>query len=336
MSMTPDMISRLAFIRYLHTLGTEQARLPEPLSSACVLTLQDAVESFLILATDHLGASASPNFDKYWEKLGPHLPNGASLAVEQGMKRLNKARVNLKHYGVRPDTESIAMAVRDTETFMATNTMLVFGIDYESVSMAHVIVQDTVRQYVTKAEGAAANDDRVSAMIALLNAFDELFDPHQPTIWRWGPTSSPLAFGTRVPYPLNADKIARLLEPGTKRIGGHDRRKLGEQIEALTRSVDALRPAVQMAALGISFGAYTRFRNLVPAAFRFGDGRREYRAPEGYHPSQDEYAFCLQFVVTGSLRLADLDANMTQPGWMPPVDHWGHRPWTKIAEDRPD
>jgi hypothetical protein len=33
------------------------------------------------------------------------------------------------------------MAVSDAATFMATNTMLAFGIDHQSMSMARVIVQ---------------------------------------------------------------------------------------------------------------------------------------------------------------------------------------------------
>lgn len=332
MPLNPDTVRRLAFIRYLHTLGTEQARLPEPLSSACVLTLQDAVESFLILATDHFGAGASPNFDRYWEKLAPHLPDGVGLAVEQGMKRLNKARVNLKHYGARPDAESIALAVRDTATFMASNTMLVFGIDYESVSMAHVIVQEPVRELVTKAESASASGDRIGAMIALADAFEMLFEPHQPDRSTWGQGSSPLAFGPRLASSLKADRIARLLDAGQHRIHGHDCQQMGEQIEALTRIVDEVRPAVRMAALGVSFSAYQRFQTLTPVAARFINGRTEYRAPEGYKPSSEEYAFCLQFVVSVSLRLADLDAHMAPPGWLPPADQWGQHRWVTVAE----
>ncbi|MBQ1019271.1 hypothetical protein KBX71_15545 [Micromonospora sp. D93] len=332
MPLSPDTIRRLAFIRYLHTLGAEQARLPEPMSFACVLTLQDAVESFLILATDHLGAAASKTFDQYFEKLAPHLADGVGLAVEQGMKRLNKARVNLKHYGAPPGTESVAMAVSDTATFMAANTMAVFGIDYESVSMAHVIVQEPVRGLVTKAETASASGDHIAAMIALLTAFEELFDPHEPARGRWRADASPLAFGPRVDFPLRADKIARLLQPGQHGVNGHDCRSLGEQIEGLTRAVEELRPAVRMGALGINYSAYRRFRNLVPAALRFANGRTEYRAPEGYQPSADDFAFCLQFVVSASLRLAELDANMAEPEWLPPAGQWGQRPWVTVAE----
>ncbi|GAA2669936.1 hypothetical protein GCM10010412_048650 [Nonomuraea recticatena] len=39
---------RLAYIRYLHSLGVDQARLPEPLSSASVLMLHDAAERLLL------------------------------------------------------------------------------------------------------------------------------------------------------------------------------------------------------------------------------------------------------------------------------------------------
>ncbi|MEU7946325.1 hypothetical protein AB0C50_16750 [Micromonospora taraxaci] len=338
MPLSPDTIRRLAFIRYLHTLGAEQSRLPEPMSFACVLTLQDAVESFLILATDHLGAAASKTFDQYFEKLAPHLPDGVGIAVEQGMKRLNKARVNLKHYGFPPGTESVAMAVSDTATFMAANTMTVFGIDYESVSMAHVIVQEPVRELVTKAEAASANGDRIAAMIRLAAAFEELFDPHEPSRSRWNADASPLAFGPRFNWPLKADKIARLFPPGQRAVSGHDYKALGEQIEGLTRAVEELRPAVRMGALGINYSAYRRFQNLVPSAVRFFGGRTEYRAPEGYQPSAEEFAFCLQFVVSASLRLAELDANMAEPAWLPPTDQWGQREWVTLAQesDGPD
>jgi hypothetical protein len=89
-----------------------------------------------------------------------------------------------------------------------------------------------------------------------------------------------------------------------------------------------------MAALGVSFSAYQRFQALTPVATRFMDGRTEYRAPEGYEPSSEEYGFCLQFVVAVSLRLAELDANVAPPVWMPPADQWGGRKWATVAEVR--
>ena len=54
MSLSHDEASRLAFIRYLHHQSAQEARLPEPQSSAAVLLLHDAVEAFLLLAAEHL------------------------------------------------------------------------------------------------------------------------------------------------------------------------------------------------------------------------------------------------------------------------------------------
>jgi hypothetical protein len=65
-------MNHLAFIRMLYQQGIEQARRPEPLSFASLLSFHDSVELFLVLAADHLGASLprrDPNFLDYWQIL---------------------------------------------------------------------------------------------------------------------------------------------------------------------------------------------------------------------------------------------------------------------------
>src|SRR2546425_7134202 len=99
-----DVRRRLAYIRYLHDLGIQQSRLPQPQSSASILMFHDAVEAFLLLAGEYLGAMATYDFEKHWDALSPaKLAGGVQLPVHQGMKRLNKIRVALKHYGAHPD-----------------------------------------------------------------------------------------------------------------------------------------------------------------------------------------------------------------------------------------
>ncbi|MEU7755712.1 hypothetical protein AB0B57_26890 [Micromonospora sp. NPDC049101] len=317
MPVDQDVLRRLAFIRYLHTLGIEQARLPVPLSSASLLMLHDAVEGFLILATDRLGAKASPNFEKYWETLSPHLPDGVDLAVQQGMKRLNKARVNLKHYDARPDPATIDMAVADTATFMAANTILVFGVDYDTVSMADVISQAPVRDLVRKAEAASEAGDQTAAMIVLVDALNDLFDPHSPK--PWGLATSPLMFGRKIDRAMSEGLIERMLRPlATDRFGaGRDASTLAAQIAQVTEVSKTLQDAMRMVSLGLDFAEYQRFRSLTPTRSVFGDMRREYKAPRGYAPTRDDFTFCHQFVVTASLRLAAAEANLAQPAWIP-------------------
>jgi hypothetical protein len=160
MPVDPMTMRRLAYIRYLHQLGTDQARLPEPQSSASVLVLHDAVESFLLLAAEHLNVTPPHEFDKYWDALSPNRQQGGvDLSGKQGMKRLNKVRVNLKHHGAHPDTATIGQAVRDTATFLAANTTVVFGLDYQTISMADVLAQEPVRDLVRKAETESSDGD---------------------------------------------------------------------------------------------------------------------------------------------------------------------------------
>jgi len=71
MSLSHDEASRLAFIRYLHHQGVQQARLPEPQSSAAVLLLHDAVEAFLLLAAEHLGTAPPREFGQYLGRAEP-------------------------------------------------------------------------------------------------------------------------------------------------------------------------------------------------------------------------------------------------------------------------
>lgn len=115
-----EVFRRLAYIRYLHSLGIEQARLPDPMSSAALLMFHDAAESFLLMAGEHLGAPSIYEFEKYWDVLKPsRLVGGVELPVQQGMKRLNRQRAALKHHGSHPNPNTVELIKNDTATFLA-------------------------------------------------------------------------------------------------------------------------------------------------------------------------------------------------------------------------
>jgi hypothetical protein len=178
MPLNQKIVSRLAFIRFMHHQGVQQSRLPEPQSSVSVLTLHDAVEAFLLLAGEHLGCPGSREFEKYWDALSPaKISNGVNLTVKQGMVRLNKVRVALKHHGAHPNAATITQIAEDASTFFAANTRLVFDVDYDQASMADLIEQEKVRDLVRLAETTTAAGDLVKAMITLSDACDLLLTP---------------------------------------------------------------------------------------------------------------------------------------------------------------
>lgn len=83
-----------------------------------------------------------------------------------------------------------------------------------------------------------------------------------------------------------------------------------------------MRPAMRMVALGLDFPTYLRFDLLVPKVTVRGNGTRIYSAPKGYAPNDEEFTFCLEFLVTAALRLAAAEAHQADPDWLV-RDRWG-------------
>lgn len=325
---------RLAFIRYLHHLAVEQTRLPEPMSSASVLMFHDAVESFLVLAGEHLGAPAVPNFMKYWDQLSPaKLENGVNLAVQQGMKRLNDQRNIIKHNGGVASAEAISQIKDDVATFMAANTLSVFGVDYDTVSMASVIPQDAAREAALRADAALAAGDHKMAMVALVDAWAEVYDPRRDPRDSTGHLP-PFDFGPKIHWSLREEEIANVLRPDSSQRQMATRyRQVAELIYQLTEIATSLQKATRLTTVGIDFAEYQRFKLLTPTRDDYMNGRRKYRAPVTYSPTRDDVTWCLQFVITAALRLANAEAQVATPPW---VEREWHRAasakWETILE----
>jgi hypothetical protein len=334
MSLSQDEASRLAFIRYLHHQAVQQGRLPEPQSSAAVLLLHDAVEAFLLLAAEHLGAEAPREFPPHRDVLSTaKLSGGVDLTVKQGMVRLNKVRVNLKHHGVQPGKAAIDKSLIDAATFFAANTRPVFGIDYDQVSMADVIEQERVRELVRKAEAANSAGDHVGAMVALSDACELLLKPRSSNYRQ----PSPLRFGDDIgqSWSFLRGKVENAFRPPGDFRGfdnhANDRRSLAEHIGTVTEAVIALQSAARITALGIDYAAYLRFARLTPNHADNITGVREYRAPKGYAPTSLDVEFCYQFVVSASLRLTEAHAHLEPPSWFPGDPQLRPEPWETIA-----
>ena len=98
--LPPDVSHRLPLIK--HVLGTaiDHARLPEPFCSQAILELHDAVELFVQFIAEHVDVTLSKKADflEYWPALTKQLD--CAFPQQQTMKRLNQARVGLKHSGI--------------------------------------------------------------------------------------------------------------------------------------------------------------------------------------------------------------------------------------------
>lgn len=333
MALDPlDVVRRLAYIRYLHGVGIEQSHLPDPMSSTALLMFHDAVESFLLMAAEHLGAPATYEFERYWDALKPaRLAGGVDLPEQQGMKRLNQQRKALKHHGSQPNHATIELIKNDTSAFLAAASQLVFGQDYHAISMSSVIPQGAVRDLAEQADTATANGDRAAAMIALVDAWEELLNPWPRTMAN--EESSPLRFGPSIRRTVAPRDIAAYLQQET---GSHKyssrNQDIGRQIGEVTEAVKALQEMARLTAIGVDYTEYLRFQSLTPYRADYMNGRREYRAPAGYDPAQEHVAFCVQFLVTAALRLAATEAQLAKPPWIDPTKAPWLTPWETIKE----
>lgn len=321
----PTTMNHLAFIRLLYQQGIEQARQPEPLSFASLLTFHDSVELFLVLAADHLGAPPprrDPGFLDYWQILRPtdDFPHGVALSGRPSMDRLNRYRNALKHAGAFPGREAVQDALTSTVGFFENNTPAVFALAFDAIDMADLVPQQDVRAQLKESAAAEAAGDRMEAMAQLAEAFGKLFQPYagQP----FGPAGA-YAFGPSVlrgpGFPIGMGPALGTVGRGLRSNQSRGLQAIGEKVDKnlaqLNNVVAAMQRGMRVMAIGIDYGSYNRFEQLTPrVVFGAGD-QRHVSADADYAPTREEYDDCVQFVIEVALRLGQLAAETAGPSW---------------------
>lgn len=294
--LSPTTIQRLAFVRFLHEQGIMQSSQPEPLSAAAVLSFQDAVEHFLLIAADHLKVNlpSSMQFLQYWERLNPALPTGQELPSKQALDRVNKIRVALKHYGTIPSTQAITQARADVSTFFTDATQMIFGVDFASVDMVDLVSREETARLLHDAQTHADVGDVVAALAGLVLAFDELLEYYTGTTFRER-GRSPFAFGPRL----------RNFKPRDRDFD----RDAATQLTKLTEVSRQLQQAMQVISLGIDYAKYSQFKALTPEVAGFMDGSTKFFYHQGHEQlTAEDYSSARLFVIESALQAVRADA----------------------------
>ncbi|MFF7966745.1 hypothetical protein ACFZC3_15435 [Streptomyces sp. NPDC007903] len=290
-SLDPFTVQRLAYVRYLYREGIEQSRQPAPLRSRAITSFHDAVENYLGVITQHLGidVAKAPDFIAYWTLIKEKF----DLPKKDAMKRLNDARVALKHNGTFPSEHQIEQAHRTVEDFFTTVTPKVFGLDFDSIDMVDLLTQPDVARLVREAQTHADVGDYPHALAGLALAFDELLVHYAGTFTR--PRTTVFTFGP---------DINIFDEP---RVDGEHSRQL-RRLKKLTDVALATQRALRAIALGIDYADLARFRIVTPEVTGYGDGSRRYM--EGVWlkaRTSDDYDWARHFVIESALRAARAD-----------------------------
>lgn len=308
MKIDETTIKRLAFIKYLYKNGFEQSQKPEPMCAASVLTFHDSIELFLQLSAEILDISKKDvGFMKYWEILTPKL-SGKELSQKESLRRLNQARVALKHHGTRPSKSDIEGFRASATNFFEENTPTLFGLDFDEISLIDLVQCDAARDSLKKALENLKQNEIEKGQINVALAFHQIVDDYESR--KKGILgNTPFAFG---------EALTRLSNIRIETsIGGHTRfdGELRQFVDTVKKSIESLKRAVEILSLGLDYRRYTKFRmhtNSIGISKSQNGSYQTIITKWAYYkePLPDEIRFCMDFVIESAIVLQQFDYNV--------------------------
>jgi hypothetical protein len=301
MALSHVTLQRLSFVKYLYQSACEQSRSTELLAAASLLMFHDAIEMFLQISAEHLDAGANqPSFMDYWHILSPRL-EGRLLPQKESMRRLNKARVALKHNGTFPSR-------LDTEAFRASSTNffseacpIIFGISFEELSLIEYVSNGEVREHLKKAQSLSVVGDTSAATDEVAVAYEKLIDNYsKEKISEY--RQNPFSFGPTI----------NLLSSGQVRIRDPEIIGMKKYADSVQATLRRMQETIRILALGIDFKKYMRFKSNLPNVVQTTDGKfhvnRIVYSSEWSPPDKQYVDFCILFVVECAVRLNESDS----------------------------
>jgi len=301
MEIDHNMIRRLAFVRHMYNTAMFQSYAPAPLSCASLLTMHDAVELFLQMASEHLNVgSQQPSFMDYWDLISKKL--GRELEQKESMRRLNKARVAIKHHGTFPSALDIEAFRGSVTNFFSDNTPIVFGLSITDVSLVEYVNPESSRNNLKEAEILLNSGDTLSALDKIAVAFAEMIRDYEVRK-RDRFCSSPFFFGRNMCF-VSSHFMGLAGKPLSS-----PEKKLADFIDGVKESIESMQEAMKMLALGLDYRKYAKFRRLTPFVriLMSGDNITMRRLDEESKPTVEEARFCIDFVLESALALAEFD-----------------------------
>lgn len=301
-------MQRLAFIKSLASMGERQARQPEPLAALAVLALHDSIELFLHLAAEHVDAQPGQlsnnrmlKFEDYFGIINEAMSRNETIPANRlvhqaAMKRLNDARIALKHHGTPAARHAVEQLGADVTRFFEDNTPPIFGIEYSAISMVNLVTCKPARLSLQEAEDHLADENTEGAQAAVAIAFAHLIrDYEQRATSQYG--RSPFTFGES--FDFDSSFFRNQPWSSIEQQQFEDR---------LMNSVSVLQEAMKIVGLGIDYRRYTKFRLLTPdVRFRFGYGSKPTVFKRAQPPTLEACRFCLDFVIETAIQLQEVD-----------------------------
>jgi len=276
--LNKNIINRLAFIKYLYQQGIEQSYKAQPLCSQSILQFHDAIELFNQLAIEFKDIrsidKSKINFDDYWKHL--------ELTQRESMKRFNKARVGLKHYGIYPSRMDVESFRNCITNFFIENTERIFSLDFDKISLIDLVSSEKAKFLLSGAERLLSEEKIEESLVETKFAFHELMRNCED-------------------IPIIDQRFMRSYNHyDWRRSGLKDAHKIDSYFRELNNSIKSLHDTIRNIILGINYKKYLKFNLLTPHITYALDGTPHYYGgwwePRDF-PTIDEVKFCIDFVI---------------------------------------
>lgn len=238
--MDIETVRRLSLARHLYHLGISSLRSKNDIYLfSAVNLLQDSVEAFLISVADHVGAkvASNTNFEKYFELIdGKITPK--ELPFKSALLRLNRIRVDSKHYGIQPSRDECERLSVSVYEFFDEVSSSLLKTSFSTVSAIDLLQDGETKTILLEAKSLLESGDHMGCAISCRKAIfleiecnydiyhykeeDELF-----SLYSW-PTKAPT-------FARNKDYIEKNVHEPTDYIV-YDHSDLNQEL--LTQGID--------------------------------------------------------------------------------------------------
>jgi hypothetical protein len=255
MNLTRHEVKRLAFAKYLLSLGKRQLKLHEPFASVSLLLFHDATDHLLGLVSERVGSKENKEFMEYWKLIHDARP-AYTLPDCVGMERFNRARVALKHKGLQHSRAQLEEFQNLVLSFFDKVIADIFNTTLEAIFLCEFISNEKVQKFLMRAGESYERGEtrKVRCLCAL--GFDDLIKSSELPKSRYF-FNEEFSFDYwhgSVPYVY--------LDEGS----GADL-NVEEFFKFIKKSLNALQDRMQIVTMGIDFRLYARFRSITPTVW---------------------------------------------------------------------
>lgn len=278
----PEILKRITYAKFLLLQGHEILQSSTPIADGVSVSLyQDAAEMLLRSVAEYFDADIKPrtSFDEIFNKIenASNNKNKVKISSKIAITQLNKSRVNFKHHGLLPTHDDSKKFSHDIEVFFQRTVEDCFGLNYEDISLAGVVKNDRIRNFLNLTEKCFYDANFSEAVMNSTKAFRLILQ--------------------KTTFAEIGEKFYTFRD--------FDNRELSKVLLDIEESITEHEKQLNILKYGINLADYTHFQNITPAV-SLSAARTfhiEYLTKINDDELEDNAQFCLNFVILSAIKV---------------------------------